>query len=129
MRPNFASQVGPCTEKAFQGSHRSMSAQQYIPSYVQQTIFTPGVVGQERSIRRTPGHSNGLPSHAYRNNSPKVESGPKSDYGSSHHNAVDIERIRQGTDVRTTVRAICCIEWSDFVPDHLDHAPKHSQQD
>ncbi|MCJ1337092.1 hypothetical protein MMC09_002371 [Bachmanniomyces sp. S44760] len=85
------------------GSHRSMSAQQYIPSYVQQTIFTPGVVGQERSIRRTPGHSNGLPSHAYRNNSPKVESGPKSDYGSSHHNAVDIERIRQGTDVRTTI--------------------------
>ena len=25
------------------------------------------------------------------------------EYGSAHHNFVDVERIRQGTDVRTTV--------------------------
>ena len=50
------------------------------------------------------------------------------DYASGHHNVVDVERIRQGLDVRTTVRSLlsCTLSISEG---HLDHATQHSQQD
>ena len=43
------------------------------------------------------------------------------DYASGHHNVVDVERIRQGLDVRTTVRSLisCTLSISEG---HLDHA-------
>ena len=63
--------------------------------------YTPGAIGQERGatlISPYPGiypyQQRGTPKHTGR--SPH-------DYSSGHHNVVDIERIRHGLDVRTTV--------------------------
>lgn len=46
----------------------------------------------------------------------------------SNHNQVDIERIRQGVDVRTTVRLQCCHAISPLTS-LSDHVAQHSQQD
>lgn len=65
------------------------------------SAFSPGTIGQERGaplLSQTQGHyvqqQRGQGSMAVRR---------YPDNSSGHHNVVDIERIRQGTDVRTTV--------------------------
>ena len=68
-----------------------------------------GTIGQERDS--TPF----LPSrvgHPYQNRGSVKQGGRQHhDYASGHHNVVDIDRIRQGTDVRTTVRpSLPCAE-------------------
>ena len=64
--------------------------------------YTPGAIGQERGGSMLSPYS-GI--HPYQQRSPAKYLGRSpQDYSSGHHNVVDIERIRQGLDVRTTVR-------------------------
>lgn len=64
--------------------------------------YTPGAIGQERGVSMLSPYS-GV--HPYQQRSPSKYLGRSPhDYSSGHHNIVDIERIRQGLDVRTTVR-------------------------
>jgi hypothetical protein len=59
----------------------------------------PGVVGQER-VDHSPRYA---PLVYYQRGSPMKMNRSTHDYASGHHNVVDVERIRQGLDVRTTV--------------------------
>lgn len=66
------------------------------------SAFTPGAIGQERGtstfVRQRqqyyPQHNRGQG---------KIGGRQSHDYASGHHNIVDIDRIRKGIDVRTTV--------------------------
>lgn len=65
------------------------------------TAYGHGTIGQERDL---------TPFMPYRGSQPcqnrgSIKQGGRqhNDYASGHHNVVDIDRIRQGTDVRTTV--------------------------
>lgn len=49
------------------------------------------------------------------------------EYGSAHHNVVDVERIRQGTDVRTTVSIWYPLDFVKLIC-LVDHAAQHSEQ-
>lgn len=64
--------------------------------------YYPGTIGQERGV---PGLPQARTSHLLQSHrqtgKPAARQGHE--YGSAHHNVVDVERIRQGTDVRTTV--------------------------
>ena len=77
------------------------------------TPFTPGAIGQERT---TP-----VPSvyrSAYSPHNQRLYykfPGRHSDYPSSHHNIVDVQRISQGLDVRTTIML-------RNIPNKVDHA-------
>ena len=63
--------------------------------------YTPGAIGQERGASMLSPYS-GV--HPYQQRGPgKYLARSPHDYSSGHHNIVDIERIRQGLDVRTTV--------------------------
>lgn len=65
--------------------------------------FNPGAVGQERG---TPLSSHARSAHPLQQQriSGKPTGRQGHDYSGGHHNVVDVERIRLGTDVRTTVR-------------------------
>lgn len=65
--------------------------------------FSPGVVGQERGIPFFP-HIRSTQFLQQQRSSGKPAARQSNDYSSGHHNVVCIERIRLGTDVRTTVR-------------------------
>lgn len=73
--------------------------------------FNPGAVGQERG---TPLSSQVRSAHPLQQQriSGKPTGRQGHDYSGGHHNVVDVERIRLGTDVRTTVR----------VPSHACHS-------
>ena len=60
--------------------------------------YRPGVVGQERFAR-----ARSSPVVSQQHYSPKSNNRMGPEYTSGHHNVVDVERIRQGLDVRTTV--------------------------
>ena len=65
------------------------------------TPYTPGAIGQERG---TPVMSPFSGVYPYQQRTPGIVIGRSPhDYSSGHHNVVDVERIRQGLDVRTTV--------------------------
>lgn len=65
------------------------------------TPYTPGAIGQERGTPMMSPYTGMFP---YQQRTPTKFIGRSPyDYSSSHHNVVDIERIRQGVDVRTTV--------------------------
>ena len=69
------------------------------------SAFNPGAIGQERG---TPTHLHqrqGLGTQQNRGQ-PRIGGRQTHDYASGHHNIVDIDRIRRGIDVRTTVRNI-----------------------
>ena len=69
------------------------------------SAFNPGAIGQERG---TPTHLHqrqGLGPQQNRGQ-PRIGGRQTHDYASGHHNIVDIDRIRRGIDVRTTVRNI-----------------------
>ena len=69
------------------------------------SAFNPGAIGQERG---TPTHLHqrqGLGPQQNRGQ-PRIGGRQTLDYASGHHNIVDIDRIRRGIDVRTTVRNI-----------------------
>ncbi|KAI9826798.1 MAG: hypothetical protein M1832_005736 [Thelocarpon impressellum] len=61
-----------------------------------------GAIGQERGQLRQPGFHNGRYSPS-RRSTMRVGGRHDHDYTSGHHNVVDVERIRRGLDVRTTI--------------------------
>ena len=63
--------------------------------------YTPGAIGQDRGNSIMSPYSGIYP---YQQRTPgKLIGRSPHDYSSGHHNVVDVERIRQGLDVRTTV--------------------------
>lgn len=66
--------------------------------------YTPGAIGQERGVQAFPQARAGHFLQQQRSLG-KLSGRQNHDYVSGHHNVVDVDRIRQGTDVRTTVRA------------------------
>lgn len=81
------------------------SSDSYSPGMYNPCGYSPGAIGQERIVPQTPQlrapyylqQQRGLTKLIGRQNH---------DYASGHHNVVDVDRIRQGTDVRTTVRHV-----------------------
>ncbi|KAL8889138.1 MAG: hypothetical protein Q9215_003527 [Flavoplaca cf. flavocitrina] len=66
------------------------------------TLSNPGAIGQERHTPISPFHcSNPHPRNLMRHGGRHLP-----DHSSGHHNVVDINRIRKGADVRTTVSFI-----------------------
>lgn len=68
------------------------------------SLYSPGAIGQERGAPLLSQHRPGYYPQQQRGIG-KLGGRPTHDYASGHHNVVDVERIRQGTDVRTTVRS------------------------
>ncbi len=77
----------------------------YSPGIYPPCGYSPGAIGQERVVPQTP-----QPRTPYylqqQRDLTKVAGRQNHDYASGHHNVVDVDRIRQGTDVRTTVRQV-----------------------
>ncbi len=66
------------------------------------TAFNPGAIGQERGTPTLLHQRQGY--HPQQNRAQGKIGGRQShEYASGHHNIVDVDRIRQGIDVRTTV--------------------------
>lgn len=63
--------------------------------------YTPGAIGQERATPTLSPYRHGF--YPYHERFPHKFMGRHGDYPSGHHNIVDVERIRQGLDVRTTI--------------------------
>ena len=64
--------------------------------------YPPGAIGQERATPVMSPYRAGF--YPYHQRFPFKLMGRQTDFPSGHHNVVDVERIRQGLDVRTTVR-------------------------
>ena len=64
--------------------------------------YPPGAIGQERAIPMMSPCRPGF--YPYYHRFPSKLMGRQTEFPSGHHNIVDVERIRQGLDVRTTVR-------------------------
>ena len=95
------------SDTVFQQSSYDGSSAEMYPQFDMNiapwTGFGPGVVGQERAV---PSFYQARSNCALQQQQPPItRSGSRhhNDYASGHHNVVDIERIRQGLDVRTTV--------------------------
>ena len=71
--------------------------------------FNPGVVGQERTTPILPQVRSGLFLQQQRS-SGKPAGRHSHDYSSGHHNVVEVDRIRLGTDVRTTVGVLFLLD-------------------
>jgi len=65
-------------------------------------VFGPGAIGQERGQTYQAQFRNGAYS-PQRRGPPRFGGRHTHDFASGHHNVVDVERIRRGLDVRTTV--------------------------
>lgn len=70
-----------------------------LPSWM---AYGPGAIGQERGTAPPPQVRSGPYSLQHRGPA-RMVGRQNSDYTSGHHNVVDVERIRRGLDVRTTV--------------------------
>ena len=64
--------------------------------------YPPGAIGQERATPMLSPYRPGFYPYHQRFHSKLI--GRQTDFPTGHHNIVDVERIRQGLDVRTTVR-------------------------
>ena len=90
------------------------------------TPFSPGAIGQERGAskplpyRQEPGisHHSGLS---------KLGGRQHDNFTSGHHNVVDVNRIRDGIDVRTTV-SYFCVDARLLISNGADHVTKYPQQ-
>ena len=78
------------------------SSSSYSPGMITPTGYSPGAIGQERVAPQTP---QSRPSQFPQQHGglSKIGNRQSHDFASGHHNVVDVDRIRQGTDVRTTV--------------------------
>lgn len=63
--------------------------------------YSPGTIGQERRVPSLPVNRQGYVQQ--QRGQGRASGRQHHEYGSGHHNVVDIDRIRLGTDVRTTV--------------------------
>ncbi|SLM35773.1 meiosis protein mei2 [Lasallia pustulata] len=70
-----------------------------LPSWM---AYGPGAIGQERGTAPPPQVRSGPYSLQHRGPA-RMVGRQNSDYTSGHHNVVDVERIRRGLDVRTTI--------------------------
>ena len=64
--------------------------------------YGPGAIGQERDLAPSPHYRTGPYLQQHRGPA-RVVGRQNNEYTSGHHNVVDVERIRRGLDVRTTV--------------------------
>ena len=81
------------------------SSGSYSPSLFMSGGYNPGAVGQERGTPQIPQHRSPY-HHQQQKGIAKLGGRQSLDYTSGHHNVVDVDRIRQGTDVRTTVSQV-----------------------
>lgn len=72
-------------------------------------VFGPGAIGQERGQVYQPHHKNNSYSPQRRGQS-RFGNRHNHDFTSGHHNVVDVERIRRGLDVRTTVSLLASFD-------------------
>ena len=66
------------------------------------TSSSPGAIGQERGALTLSSHCQGAQGQRH-SGQPKLSGRQYHDNPSGHHNVVDVGRIRDGIDVRTTV--------------------------
>ena len=94
----------PCHDSR-QGSHGASYYNDYpgygvpLPPWL---AYGPGAIGQERGLAPSPHSRTGHYSQQHRGPA-RVVGRQNNEYTSGHHNVVDVERIRRGLDVRTTV--------------------------
>ena len=89
----------PRAYPALYGAHTHGEADRSFSSW---EMLGPGAIGQERGQVYQPQLKNGGFS-SHRHGPLKFGSRQPHDFASGHHNVVDVERIRRGLDVRTTV--------------------------
>ena len=83
-------------------SPQAYSSGSYGPGMITPSGYSPGAIGQERVGPQTPQHRpSQFPQQS--RSLPKLGNRQSHDFASGHHNVVDVDRIRHGTDVRTTV--------------------------
>ena len=89
--------------------------------------YTPGAIGQERTTPQTP---QPVPPHCppQQRGLAKLSNRQNHDFASGHHNVVDVDRISQGTDVRTTVGQISSLPRWQLI-DVTDYATQYPEQD
>ena len=85
----------------------NMFSEYTLPSPVW-SQFHPGTIGQERGVPSLPSHRQNYPQQQQRGQS-RAGGRQHHEYATGHHNVVDVDRIRLGTDVRTTVRNADCV--------------------
>lgn len=91
-------------------------------------VFGPGAIGQERGQTYQPQFRNGTYS-PQRRGPLKFGGRHAHDFASGHHNVVDVERIRRGLDVRTTVGLLPLLDLAVPLLTRADHVAKHPEQD
>ena len=131
----LSSPMQPSSFQTLQGSPATQSPwSPLISPYSESSLQSPtwaryniGTIGQERGMPLSPQYflENGA-----RNlrGSVKLPSRQFHEFPAAHHNIVDIERIRKGSDVRTTVSAPTSgVVFSET--NQLDHATQYTKQD
>ena len=114
-RKDFNDQHTPSSQHSYSQGYMDGTANQspfwspscstFLNSALQSPIWTalnPGTIGQERGTPTLVHQRQGYNPQSGRAQS-KIGGRQSHEYGSGHHNIVDIDRIRQGIDVRTTV--------------------------
>ena len=89
--------------------------------------FSPGAIGQERNTPLLSRTHHERYVQQKRSQAQMVRR--YNDNPSGHHNVVDIDRIRQGTDVRTTVGYSTSSVTVSGSHSMTDHASQHTEQD
>lgn len=92
----------PCWAAYSPGAYSPSS---YSPGMYNPYGYSPGAIGQERIVHHTP-QPRALYCLQQQRGLTKLVGRQNHDYASVHHNVVDVDRIRQGTDVRTTVSKV-----------------------
>ena len=114
--PQWSPVYSPYADYVVQSPHWAIynpglfSPGSYSPSVFLPNGCTPGAIGQERVTPHAPQHRQSF-YHQQQKGIAKPGSRQNLDYPSGHHNIVDVDRIRQGTDVRTTVGPITPKLW------------------
>lgn len=93
------------------------------------SAFNPGAIGQERGTPLAPRARSGQSSQQQRGQGQMMGARRLQEHASGHHNVVDIERIRQGSDVRTTVKYLSSLDLCSHLHVMVDHASQHPKQD
>ena len=109
----FSSPKGPCSLghpklgilKDLPADLHNIDSSNYEHRSTSWTAIRPGIVGQERTDTPFPrGHVGTLDHQHQLQAYGRSSTHHYNDYTAGHHNTVEVGRIRQGLDVRTTVR-------------------------
>lgn len=91
-------------------------------------VSIPGTIGSERGAGFScPLYDNVRPQSVSKGHHMKPRGYQQNEYASSHHNIVDVDRIRIGTDVRTTVSKRLSLSRSSVNGRPEDHASQYSK--